>query len=680
MVVAVLLLFLWNWRTAAISLTAIPLSLLSALVVLKITGGSINTMTLGGLAIAVGEVVDDAIVDVENVFRTLRENKARENPRPALLVIYDACSEVRSSVVYATFIVALVFLPVLTLAGVEGRLFAPLGFSYVMATMSSLVVALTVTPALCMFLLGHGNSIPHSQPWAVTRLKQTYGKLLSSVMARPVLVLSVAGLIFLLSLSLVPFMGRAFLPEFREENLIITTVGRPGESLEATTRMGIAVERKLLEHPDVVAVGQRVGRAELDDDAGAPNFSEFDVQLKETERSLAAILIDIRGHLNQVPGIVYDVGSFISHRMDDVLSGGTRADIAIKIFGPDLGTLRKLADEVSSVLQTVKGAVDVRPETQVLVPEIHIKMDRMVAARLGITAEDLSRSLETAFNGKIVSQVLEGQRLFSLNVWYDEESRHNLDLIKSTLLDTPSGARVPLSQVAAISVSDGPNAVIREHAMRRIVVQANTFNRDVVGVVNEAKEKLLRQVSLPVGYYMVYAGQYEAQQDATARLAWMSAFTFVGILLLLNAGLGSVKSTLLIASNLPLATIGGIFAVVLTGGVVSIGSLIGFISLFGISTRNSILLVTHTNSLLRSGKPFDQAIYEGCVNRVSPVVMTALTAALGMLPLAVLGGTGRELEQPLAVVIVGGLVSSTLLTLIVIPALFKLSHARRPRR
>ena len=678
MVVLILLLFLLNWRTSFISLTAIPLSLLSAILVIRATGGSINTMTLGGLAIAVGEVVDDAIVDVENVYRRLRENKLSGDAQPTLFTIYQACTEVRSSVVYATFVVALVFLPVFTLTGLEGRIFTPLGFSYIVATMSSLIVALTVTPALSMYLLGRLEKIPDLEPWTVALIKKGYAALLQAIMAHPALVLFSAIVMFVSTLSLLPGMGQTFLPEFREPNLIIAATGLPGQSLESTTRMGVALEAKLMQHPDVVAVGQRVGRAELDDDAGSPNFSEFDVHLRETKRPLAEILNDLRGHLRELPGTTFDVGSFISHRVEDVLSGGTRAEIAIKIFGPDLATLRRLGAQVTGILSSVRGTVDVRTEAQVLVPQVNVKIDRARAARFGLTSADLSQELETLFNGKVVSQVLEQQRLFGLKVWLDEEYRHNLDLIKDTLIDTPSGARIPLSEVASIQVVEGPNAVIRENVTRRIVVQANTAGRDVVGVVNEAKAKIEKVVTLPAGYYLVYSGEYAAQQEASRNLLWMSLLAFAGIMILLNRCLRSWKLTFLVAANLPLATIGGILAVALTGNVISIGSLIGFISLFGISTRNSILMVTHVSDLQQAGRPFDESVYRGALDRVSPVLMTALTAALGMLPLAVLGGTGRELEQPLAVVIVGGLASSTALTLVVIPALFELFMRPRP--
>lgn len=672
LVVMILFVFLLNWRTSLISFTAIPLSLLSATLLVRLFGGTINTMTLGGLAIAVGEVVDDAIVDVENVYRCLRENKLKEHAKPPLLTIYEASREVRSAVVYATFVVAMVFLPVFALSGVDGRIFKPLGTSYIIAVSSSLIVALTVTPALCLYLLGRLKTIPDSEPWTVSLAKQGYARLLEPVLNHPAFVLAVSIALLALSASLLPSMGQTFLPEFREDNLIIAMTGLPGQNIEATTRMGIAVEKKLLDHPDVVAVGQRVGRAELDDDAGGPNFSEFDLQLKESQKPLVDMLADLRKHLKELPGATVDVGSFISHRMDDVLSGGTRAEIAVKIFGPDLTTLRSLANRVSELLKEVKGAVDVRSEPQVLVPAVLIRVDRGKAGRYGLTAAELSVELETLFNGRVVSQVLEGQKLFGLKVSLGGEYKHNLDQIRQIMIDTPLGARIPLSEVASVTVEDGPSSIIRENVTRRIVVQSNTAGRDVVGVVNELKTKIDKQLVLPPGYFIVYAGEYEAARQATRTLLLMSGLSLVAILILLNRGLGSWKLTFLVVSNLPMAAIGGILAVALTGNELSIGSIIGFISLFGISSRNSLLLVTRIKDLLQLGTPFGEAVRHGALDRLAPVTMTALTAALGMLPLAVLGGTGRELEQPLAVVIVGGLFSSTALTLILIPALFQL--------
>jgi nickel/cobalt tolerance cation efflux system protein len=677
LVVIVLLLFLVSWRTAIISLTAIPLSLLSAVLLIKLCGGSINTMTLGGLAIAVGEVVDDAIVDVENVYRRLRENKLRGNPKSTLRVIVDACKEVRSAVVYATFIVALVFLPVFFLSGTDGKIFSPLGYSYVIATLSSLLVALTVTPALCVWLLAKQSSISMEESRVLRTLKSTYAHLLEGVLRFPRVVLAVAILMFLGALSLLPLMGQEFLPEFQEENLIIAVSGLPGQSLSATTRMGTALEKELMHHINIAAVGQRAGRAQLDDDAGGPNFSEFDLQLKPSNHPLSAVIADVRSHLDEIPGISYDVGSFIQHRMEDVLSGGTRAQIAIKIFGSDMPTLRRLANTVSHELKGVRGAVDVRVEPLVLVPELSVKIDRLHASRYGVTAESLSRNLQTAFNGVVVSQVLDGDKLFDLKVWLDEKARANLDEIRNLLIDTADGSLIPLYQIADVRIEQVQNAVVRENVARRIVVQANTAGRDVVSVVNDAKKRL-DSIGLPRGYYIVYAGEYSAQQEAAQRLLVASLGALVGILLLLRQGLHSWRSTLLVASNLPLATVGGIVAVALTGDVLSIGSLIGFISLFGISTRNSLLLVTHINALEDRGLSSREAIFHGALDRLGPVLMTAATAALGMLPLAIWGGSGRELEQPLAVVIVGGLVSSTVLTLVVIPALFMMFGSNRP--
>lgn len=679
LVIAVLLLFLVSWRTAVISLTAIPLSLLSAVLLIKAFGGSVNTMTLGGLAIAVGEVVDDAIVDVENVYRRLRENKLRGNPKSSLRVIVEACKEVRSAVVYATFIVALVFLPVFFLSGTEGKIFSPLGYSYVIATLSSLLVALTVTPAMCVLLLSHARTVAMDESFVLKTVKSAYANLLERVLRYPRIVLAVGVTMFVAALTLLPMMGQEFLPEFQEENLIIAVSGLPGQSLGATTRMGAAVEGELMKHINILAVGQRSGRAEMDDDAGGPNFSEFDLQLRSSNHPLSAVIADVRSHLDEVPGIAYDVGSFIQHRMEDVLSGGTRAQIAVKIFGGDLPTLRRLANSVAKELKGVRGAVDVRVESQVLVPELSVKIDRLKASRYGVTADALSRNLQTAFNGVVVSQVLDGDKLFGLKVWLDEKSRANIDEIRNLLIDTADGTLVPLHQIADVRIDQTPNAVVRENVARRIVVQANTAGRDVVSVVNDAKKRL-DLLPLPHGYYIVYAGEYAAQQDASQRLLIASLGAMVGILILLRQGLQTWRSTFLVASNLPLATVGGIVAVALTGNVLSIGSLIGFISLFGISTRNSLLLVTHINSLEERGLSSREAIFHGALDRLGPVLMTASTAALGMLPLAIWGGSGRELEQPLAVVIVGGLASSTALTLVVIPALFMLFGANKPSK
>jgi CzcA family heavy metal efflux pump len=678
LVLVVLGLFLFSWRTSIISLVAIPLSIIAALLSLKLTGGSINTMTLGGLAIAVGEVVDDAIIDVENVYRRLRENQNSKNPRPPSIVVYDACVEVRSAVVHATIIVALVFIPVFTMPGITGNIFSPLGFSYVVAIISSLVVALTVTPALCTYLLIRHGSLPEREPPTIKLVKRIYRRILENVRFHPSLVVLSAVMLFISTIFLVPAMGQDLLPQFREDSLIVTVIGRAGQSLESNTRIGAHFEKTMLGRKDVLAVAQWAGRAETDDMAGGPNYSEFDIELKPSDEPLERVLKDVRFHLEEIPGIMFDVGSFISHRVNEVLSGGTRASIAIKVFGPDLNVLRELATEVTEQLQHVRGTVDVRPEPQVVVKRVAIVFDRSKAARYGITSEDFMANVETAFQGRVVSKVLEGQKLFDLKLWFDAPYRHNLDQIRATLIDTPVGMRIPISNVATVEMVEGYSAIIRENVMRRIVVQANASNRDVVSIVEEAKLKIAKNIKLPKGYYIDYAGEYKEHAEASRNLLFTSVLMLIAILFLLRQGLGSWKVTLLVASNLPMAFIGGLIAVALTGNVLTLGSLIGFISLFGISTRNTILLVSRINALQNEGMPFRETVVQGALDRVAPVLMTALTAAFGMLPLAIMGGAGRELEQPLAIVIVGGMFSSTFLTLLVVPALCVLFMRPKP--
>lgn len=670
-VVAVLLLFLFNWRTSIISLTAIPISLICGLCVIKAMGGSINTMTLGGMAIAVGEVVDDAVVDVENVFRRLRENRLSVQPKPPLEVIFHACREVRGSVVYATFVVALVFLPVFSLTGVEGRLFGQLGISYVAATISSLLVALTVTPALSAYLLSRPGAVPQREPAVVRLVKKVYSGLLHFVLERSGAIVAAGIVLLILSIALIPSMGHAFLPDFEEKDLMIPTSAMPGQSLDASTRIGLAVEESL-HKMDIAAVGQRIGRAELDEDAAAASFSEFDVRLRR-DQPLDETSQRIRKVMDQVPGITYEIASFLNDHINDVLSGGTQADLVIKIFGPDTEMLRQLSAETGKLLKQVPGMVDVTPEQQILIPEVDVRIDRQKAARYGITSADVSHALETLLGGPVVSQVLQDGKLFGLRIWGDSLTRGSLDEIDSLPLDTASGAKIPLWEVADVSVGQGANAIVRENVNRRITVLANIRSKDLVGTVDEARRRIDRTIKVPSGYYFVYSGQYSHQQSSAVRLGVVSLVALAGILLLLSQGLGGFRAALLVTVNLPLAAIGGLFAVALTGNVLSIGSLIGFISLFGISTRNSLLMVSHINQLVRGGKSFQQALYHGALDRIVPVLMTALTAALGMLPLAICAGSGKEIEQPLAIVIVGGLLSSTILTLLVIPAIYRIA-------
>jgi CzcA family heavy metal efflux pump len=671
LVVIILFVFLQNWRTAVISLTAIPLSLLTAIIALKWQGGTINTMTLGGLAIAIGEVVDDAIIDVENVYRRLRENQLLENPRHPIQVVYDASREIRTSVVYATYIVALVFLPIFSLGGLEGKIFMPLGFSYIVSIVASLGIALTVTPAMCYLLLARQKNMPHEETKTIHWLKRQYQGALRWSLTHPKAVLVSAILLFLVSLLPLAFLGKAFLPEFDESNVIVSANSIPGTSLDITTQAGKVLTQEFMKDKGVMASGQRAGRAEGSDDYGGSNFSEYDLRLQGEGVDKKELLAHLREHFAKVPGIVVNVGSYISHRMDHVLSG-VNAAIAIKIFGPDLDVLHQKAQQIEAVMKTVPGAVDVQVEPIIPIPEIAIRINRDIAAQYGVQVGDLVQSIEAAFKGETVSQVLEGQKTFDLFVWFEPQYRNNLDVIRATLIDTPTGAKVPIGSIAEVAFGTSPNTIRHENVSRNVVIQANVAGRDLGGVINEARQKISGQIPLDAGYYVVYGGQFEAQEQASKQLLILSVVAILGILVLLVMALQSFRAAIIVMANLPLALIGGIWAIFLSGGVLSIGSLVGFITLFGISTRNGIMLVTHFNYMLGEGHTFEEVLWEGSQDRLAPVLMTALTAGLGVLPIAILGGAGRELEQPLAIVILGGMVTSTGLTLLVIPALFKL--------
>ncbi|MBC8124062.1 MAG: efflux RND transporter permease subunit, partial [Gemmatimonadaceae bacterium] len=658
-----------NWRTMLITLTSLPLSVVLGLIVLNWFGVGLNTMTLGGLAIALGEVIDDAIIDAENVYRRLRENNLSADPQPPLKVIFQGSVQIRGSVLFATLILCIVIAPVFALSGVEGRIFTPLGLAYIAAILASLLVALTVTPALCYILLA-GRRLPDDETPTVRFLKRVYHPVLRFALARPVPILAGSALAFAASLLLLPFLGKTFLPEFQERNLVIAVSQYPGANLQSTQQVGIAIEQALGKYPEIETAQFRAGRALGDDDAGGVNFGELDVQISEKATDRERVLDIIRDEFAKIPGVNANVGGFISHRVDEVLSG-TRAAIAIKVFGPDLTVLRNKAEQIRRVMETVPGVVDLQVEPQVPVRQVSVRFDRDRAARYGLTVGTLSEEIETAFNGRVVSQVLENQRLFDLVVWTVPEARDRPELIRELLIDTPTGQKIPLSQVATVTIDEGPNTINRQNVSRRIVVSANTSGRDIGSIIAEARTKIAEQVPPTTGYYLDYGGQFEAQERATRELILFSVLALVGVTVLLYLSVRSVRSTLLILSNLPLALIGGIVAVWLGGGVLSVASLVGFITLFGVANRNGIILVTTYNQLMAEGKDFDTAIEEGSVERLSPVLMTALTASLAMVPLMIGSGAGKEILQPLAVVVFGGLFTSTLLTLVVIPALFE---------
>ncbi len=675
LVVVVLFLFLQNWRAAFISLTAIPLSLLSAIVLLHYQGYTINTMTLGGLAIAIGEVVDDAIVDVENVCRRLRENNAAGRPRSVLQVIYEASSEVRGSVVYATFIVALVFLPVLSLHGLEGKIFAPLAYAYIVSLLSSLAVALTVTPALCCILLGKTASLAQDETPLVMVLKRWYKHVVQFSLRRPRSVIAGATLLFLFSLLPLAIVGREFLPDFDENNLIVVATSMPGTSLTTTVNIGKELIEHFRQHHEVVAASQRAGRAEGGEDYGGGNFSEYDIRLKPDSQHKKDVLYHVRHEFQHIPGLISDSGSYLQHRMDHALSG-VNAAIAIKLFGHDLAVLYPKAREIERILKATPGTVDVHAEQIVPVPQISIKINRSAAARYGVQVKDLAEAIEAAFRGVAVSQVLEGSKVFDMYVWFKPEFRNNMTVISSTLVDTPTGIKVPIGVLADVVESTSPNTISHENVARRVVVQSNVSGRDLGSVINDVRRRVAKELYLPSGYYVVYGGQFEAQEEASKQLGWLLLAALFGMVVLLTMAFRSLRAALLIMANLPLALIGGIWAVLFSGAILSVGSLVGFVTLFGISTRNGIMMVTHFGNLWHGDGDLEAEIEATAMDRLSPVLMTALTAAIGVLPIAVLGGAGRELEQPLAIVILGGMTSSTALTLVVLPALLKIFGAR----
>ena len=673
LVVLVTLLFLANLRAGAITLVAIPLSLLAAVVGLRLAGLSINSMTLGGMAIAVGALVDDAVVDVENVARRLRENARLPEAarRPVLEVVYLASREIRASIVFATLIVMLVFLPLFFLAGVEGRLLQPLGLAYLIALFASLVVALTVTPALCAYLLPGVRRIREGrEPALAAALKRMYGRLLPGVLRHPALVIGAAGLLLVGSLATVPRMGRAFLPAFNEGALVISAVTLPGTSLEESNALGSAIERLLLDVPEVEATARRTGRAELDEHVQGVESAEIDVRLTPGGRPRAVVLEEIRERLSLVPGTTITIGQPISHRIDHILSG-TRANIAVKIFGPDLNVLRALGTQGVSAMQGIPGLVDLALEPQADIPTVRVGFDRAALARHGLPAGQAASTLETALLGREVGQIIDGQLAVPLVLRYRTSDMTDLDALWQTRLDMPAGARVPLGSLADIVEDRGPNFIGHENAQRRIIVTANVAGRDLGSVVADVREQVAAGVTLPGGYRVEYGGQFEAEAEAERLLLGLGVGAVAGIFLILFSAFRSARDAAIIMINLPLALIGGVAGVFLGDGVLSIAALIGFIALFGIATRNGIMLVSHIRRLCEEEGVRDarEAVMRGSIDRLVPIVMTALSTGLALLPVALrFGEPGSEIQAPLALVIVCGLFSSTALNMFVVPA------------
>lgn len=665
----VLLMFLMNWRTAVISLSAIPLSVLCGMMILAAFGQGINAMTLGGLAVAIGSVVDDAIVDMENAYRGLRHNQLAGTPVHPFKVVYDTSVEVRTSVIFSTLIIAVVFAPIFTLTGVEGRIFAPMGVAYLVSIFASTLVALTLSPALCAILLAH-RPLPADDTWVSRRSQQLYRPILNLALRFPNPILAIAVAALVASLLILPSLGRVFLPEFQEPSLVNAVLLYPGSSLQATDRVGLAMEAALQEDKRFKTVQLRAGRAPGDADAGGANLGHLDVELSAAGLQDRQGSIDkLRAEFAKIPGIAPNIGGFISHRMDEVLSG-VRSAIAVKIFGPDLEQLRRIGTQVEQSIRPIAGLVDLQLEPQVPLQQLQIKFDRLAAARYGLTVGNLSQMMETALNGRVVSQVLKEQQLFNLLVWLKEDARNNLDIIRNLLVDTPTGQKIPLAQVATIEYGTGPNTINRENVSRLIVVSANVSGRDLRSVVDEIQTRVKESVQLPTGYFIQYGGQFESEERASQNLLVYGGLAIVIIAILMYFAVKSVAAMLMIMINLPLAVVGGIFSIALSGGVISVASLVGFITLFGVATRNGLLLVDNYNQKLAQGMSLHAVIIEGSMERLVAILMTALTSALGMVPLVLGTGAGKEILQPLAVVVLGGLFTSTALTLIVLPALY----------
>ncbi len=665
----ILIPFLMNWRTLTVCLLDFFLTLLFGLLALSLLGIGLNTMTLGGLAVAIGTAIDDAIVYGENTYRRLRENKTSPNPIPALQIIFEGSQEVRDSLISATIIGIIVFSPIFTLPGVEGRIFIPMGISYLVIVVISSLESLLVSPALCAILLPNVN-VTKREPWLARLCKGIYVSCLNFSFGNSLLVIGVALGLTVASITIIPSFGRAFLPEFQEQTMVNTFTLYPGVSLEATTKAGYVVEEALKNDRRFKFIQTRSGRAAGDADAAGVNIAHVDIELsQEGMKNRAKTLEKLRSEFGKVPGAAPNVGGFISHRMDEVLSG-VRSAIAVKIFGSDLAELRKIGEQVEAQMKTVDGVVDLLLEPQIPVPQIQIKFDRDAASRYGHTVGDLSSIIETALNGQVVSQVLENQQSFDLLVWLKPDARQSLEAIRNLLIDTPNGQKIPLGNVARIDDGTGPNTINRENVSRLIVVAANAKGRDLRSIVNDIEAKVKLNVQIPAGYFIQYAGQFEAEERATKNILVFSLIAFIAITILMYMSVKSIPSTIMIMINLPIGLVGGVVAVALTGGVISVASLVGFVSLFGVATRNGLLLVDNYNSKYAEGMPLKDIIVKGSMERLNAILMTALTSALGLAPMVFQGGPGQELLQPLSIVVFGGLFTSTAITLVVLPALY----------
>ena len=680
-VIIVLFFFLMNVRTTIISLVALPLSLLVAILVLHALGLTINTMSLGGLAIAIGSLVDDAIVDVENVYKRLRENhlKAAEERLSSLQVVFDASKEVRMPILNSTLIIVACFLPLFFLSGMEGRMLIPLGIAFIVALFASTIVALTLTPVMSSYMLTTRKALKKSEqePFVSRILKKGYKKALITALSHKKLIIGITGGLLIFALVIMFGLGRSFLPPFNEGSLTINVSTMPGISLDESDKIGRMTEEILMDIPEIQTVARKTGRAELDEHALGVNVSEIEAPFILDKRNRDEFLADVRQQLGILKGVNIEIGQPISHRIDAMLSG-TKANIAIKLFGNDLNKLYNIGTQIKSAISNIEGIADLNVEQQIERPQLQIKPKRDMLAKYGITLPEFSEFVNVALSGKIVSQINESGKVFDLTVKIDDFARDNTEAIEELSIDA-NGRKIPLHYIAEILPLSGPNTISRENVQRKIVISANVAGRDLKGVVNDIQKEIGANISLPEGYHIEYGGQFESEQAASRILFLTSLISLLIIFLILYHEFRNLSLAGIIMLNLPLAIIGGIISIWTTSGVISIPAIIGFISLFGIATRNGILLVSHYNQLYSEGYNLKDSIIQGSLDRLNPILMTALTSALALIPLAVGGDLpGNEIQSPMAQVILGGLLSSTLLNGFIIPIVyFLLKHKQR---
>ncbi|PLX13112.1 MAG: CusA/CzcA family heavy metal efflux RND transporter [Marinilabiliales bacterium] len=682
-VVIILFLFLGSFRTTIISVIAIPISLLGTIIVLKLLGLNINTMSLGGMTIAIGSLVDDAIIDVENVYKRLRQNhKLPEKERKsAFNIVFEASKEIRASILNATFIIIVAFIQLFFLSGMEGRMLKPLGISYIVSLFMSLIIAITLTPLLCKLLLSNEKYMVKKEKDKrfTIQLTNAYLKSLEWALNHKKTVIFFSLGLFIISLITISGLGRSFLPEFNEGALTISAISKPGISLEESNKLGNLIETELLSIPEVNTTARRTGRGELDEHSQTTNSAEIDVNFELDGRDSDEFIAEVRSKLAGIPGIAATVGQPLGHRIDHMLSG-TRANIAIKLFGTDLNKMFMIGNQIKSAIIDVPGLVDVSVEQQVEIPQVQIRANREMMARYGITMKQFNEFVELAFSGERIADIYEGQRKFDLIVRLNKDYTESIEGIKAALIDTEYGKKVPLGQVADVLSVAGPSSISRENVQRKVVISANVAERDLRSVVNDVKNQINANVVLPENYMIQYGGQFESEAKASQTLMLTSILAIFIIFLLLFQEFRDLKLAGIIMINLPLALIGGVFTIYFTSGIVSIPAIIGFITLFGIATRNGILLVSNYQYYKDKGVALGDYIISGSTDRLNPILMTALTAALALVPLALKGhATGNEIQSPMAKVILGGLLTSTLLNIYVIPVIYYLIHRKEAK-